>query len=140
MAEDRMLSDEILLGIINSKSGGGGGGGLQYKTIKYTGTGTNPNVIDFGNDTPKEVLAIYQDPDYDIPNGVNYEGVMGWAWGFKLTQSIWSNRTGRDPNTSNGGNGLVRVTYNGNIATVTGGNAASCGNANECHYIVAYLV
>ena len=33
--EDRMLSDEILLGIINSKSGGGGGGGTDdYNDLK----------------------------------------------------------------------------------------------------------
>ena len=33
--EDRMLSDEILLGIINSKSGGGGGGGTDdYNALK----------------------------------------------------------------------------------------------------------
>lgn len=33
MAEDRMLSDEILLGIINSKSGGGGGGTSNYNDL-----------------------------------------------------------------------------------------------------------
>lgn len=33
MADDRMLSDEILLGIINSKSGGGGGGTTDYDDL-----------------------------------------------------------------------------------------------------------
>ena len=40
MAEDRMLSDEILLGIINSKSGGGGGGG----TSNYNDLSNKPQI------------------------------------------------------------------------------------------------
>lgn len=34
MAEDRMLSDEILLGLINSKGGGGGGGTTNYNSLE----------------------------------------------------------------------------------------------------------
>ena len=34
MAEDRMLSDEILLGLINKNSGGGGGGTTNYNNLE----------------------------------------------------------------------------------------------------------
>jgi len=43
--ENRMLSDEILLGIINSKSGGGGGGGTSNYNDLYNQPQINGNTL-----------------------------------------------------------------------------------------------
>ena len=57
MAEDRMLSDEILLGIINSKSGGGGGGGTDdYNDLKNQPKINNNTLV--GNKTASDLGLV----------------------------------------------------------------------------------
>lgn len=62
MAEDRMLSDEILLGIINSKSGGGGGGG----TSNYNDLSNKPQIGGVtlsGNKTASDLGLVAAETD-----------------------------------------------------------------------------
>lgn len=79
--EDRMLSDEILLGIINSKSGGGGGGGTDdYNDLKNQPQINNHTLV--GNKTASDLDLVaaengkglssndYTDADKAIVGGV----------------------------------------------------------------------
>lgn len=80
MAEDRMLSDEILLGIINSKSGGGGGGTDDYNDLTNQPQINNNTLI--GNKTASDLGLVaaeagkglsandYTDADKAIVGGV----------------------------------------------------------------------
>ena len=78
---DRMLSDEILLGIINSKSGGGGGGGTgDYNDLKNQPKINNNTLV--GNKTASDLGLVaaetgkglsendYTDADKAIVGGV----------------------------------------------------------------------
>lgn len=81
MADDRMLSDEILLGIINSKSGGGGGGSTDdYNDLKNQPQINNHTLV--GNKTASDLGLVaaetgkvlssndYTDADKAIVGGV----------------------------------------------------------------------
>ena len=80
MAEDRMLSDEILLGIINSKSGGGGGDTSNYNDLSNKPQ-INGNTL-VGNKTASDLGLVaaeagkglssnnYTDADKAIVGGV----------------------------------------------------------------------
>lgn len=80
MAEDRMLSDEILLGLIKANSGGGGGGTDDYNDLKNQPKINNNTLV--GNKTASDlglVAAVdgkglstndYTDADKAIVGGV----------------------------------------------------------------------
>lgn len=112
--------------------------GLQVKTKSYTGTGTNPNVIDFGQDTPAMILGIFADPAETFTTE-NYEMVGPFGWGDMLAMSYWSTQSGGVPTTNNGGTNLARITYTGNSISIAANNASAVGNYNGQKYVVKYL-
>lgn len=115
------------------------GAGLQVKTKSYTGTGTNPNVIDFGQETPAMILGIFADPAETLTTE-NYEMVGPFGWGNMLAMSYWSTQSGGVPTTNNGGTNLARITYTGNSISIAANNASAVGNYNGQKYVVKYLV
>lgn len=112
--------------------------GLQVKTKSYTGTGTNPNVLDFGDDTPAMILGIFADPAESFTTE-NYEMVGPFGWGDMLAMSYWSTQSGGVPTTSNGGTNLARITYTGNSISIAANNASAVGNYNGQKYVCKYL-
>lgn len=115
------------------------GGGYVKKQKRFTGTGTNPYTIDFGEDTPVIILGIIPDPDESLITS-NFEFVGPIPWGNRLGPSYWSTQSGGDPTTSNGGTNVVRATYSGNTVTLAAGSATAASNAEGQKYIVEYLV
>lgn len=115
------------------------GGGGTVKEMRYTGTGTVPNTIDFGNDTPKRIMCIIPDPDEEfvLPN---YEAIGEIAWAMMLALSYWSTQSGGVPTTSNGGTNLIRMSFSGNTVTLNAQNAAQIANASGQKYLVKYEV
>lgn len=71
MAEDRMLSDEILLGIINSKSGGGGGGTSNYNDLSNKPQ-INGNTLT-GNKAASDLGLADSDTVDDILDGTDID-------------------------------------------------------------------
>lgn len=112
--------------------------GLQVKTKSYTGTGTNPNVIDFGQETPALILGIFADPAETFTTD-NYEMVGPFGWGDMLAMSYWSTQSGGVPTTNNGGTNLARITYTGNSISIAANNASAVGNYNGQKYVCKYL-
>lgn len=112
--------------------------GLQVKTKSYTGTGTNPNVLDFGSETPAMILGIFADPAETFTTE-NYEMVGPFGWGDMLAMSYWSTQSGGVPTTNNGGTNLARITYAGNIISIAANNASAVANYNGQKYVCKYL-
>ena len=115
-------------------------GGITKKQKFYTGTGTNPNVIDFGNETPKAILAIYPEPDEAVTTN-DYNMINCFSYGQLLLPAHWTVKTGNLPNI-NGNSGFTKcvATYNNNIVSITGGSAVDCCNAENMKYVIDYLV
>lgn len=112
--------------------------GIQVKTKSYTGTGTNPNVIDFGDETPAMILGIFADPSETFITE-NYEMVGPFGWGDMLAMSYWSTQSGGVPTTNNGGTNLARITYTGNSISIAANNASAVANYNGQKYVCKYL-
>jgi len=112
--------------------------GIRVKIKSYTGTGTNPNVIDFGSETPAMILGIFADPAETFTTD-NYEMVGPFGWGDMLAMSYWSTQSGGVPTTSNGGTNLARITYTGNSISIAANNASAVANYNGQKYVCKYL-
>lgn len=69
--EDRMLSDEILLGIINSKSGGGGGGTSNYNDLSNQPQ-INGNTL-IGNKSASDLGLVDSDTVDGILDGTDID-------------------------------------------------------------------
>ena len=115
-------------------------GGITKKQKSYTGTGTNPNVIDFGSETPKAILAIYPEPNETVTTN-DYNMVDCFSYGQLLLPAHWTVKTGNLPNIS-GNHGFSKcvATYNGNIISITGGSEVDCCNVENMKYVIDYLV
>ena len=109
----------------------------SVKELRYTGTGTDPNVIDFGNDTPSMIMGIYPDPDETYAGG-DYNSIMPFAWNNSMSMALWSQQNGGVPY-GNGGTNLVRISYSGNVATITSANNRASCNVDTQKYVVKYL-
>jgi len=70
--EDRMLSDEILLGIINSKSGGGGGGGTSNYNDLSNQPQINGNTL-IGNKSASDLGLVDSDTVDGILDGTDID-------------------------------------------------------------------
>lgn len=112
--------------------------GIRVKTKSYTGTGTNPNVIDFGSETPAMILGIFADPAETFTTE-NYEMVGPFGWGDMLAMSYWSTQSGGVPTTGNGGTNLARITYTGNSISIAANNASAVANYSGQKYVCKYL-
>lgn len=122
-----------------TSGGGGGGGTLTIKTKKYTGTGNTTIEHDFGNETPKIILAISIDPDFNNGNN-DFATIFTFPWGCKLGGMNWSIGQNNVPSaTGNGGGWRVGVAYDGNKMTISGHDAGAACNRANTDYIIWYI-
>lgn len=119
--------------------GGGGGGSFVVKTKKYTGTGTVSIEHDFGDETPKVILGISIDPEYNNGN-YDFATILCFPWGCKLTAMNWAVGSNNYPvATGNGGGWRVALTYEGNKMTVYGHDAGAACNRTGAEYVIWYV-
>lgn len=112
-------------------------GGAELKVLKYTGTGTTSYTLDFGEDTPAEIVQIIPEPGETVSTN-NYEFLSGFAWGVPFTYGIWANKSNNLPS-NHGGFNISQITYSGNTCTITGSSASAAANYEGQKYAVYYL-
>lgn len=112
-------------------------GGAELKVLKYTGTGTTSYTLDFGEDTPAEIVQIIPEPGETVSTN-NYEFLSGFAWGVPFTYGIWDNKSNNLPS-NHGGFNISQITYSNNTCTITGPSASAAANYEGQKYAVYYL-